>query len=252
MTKIDLSKLREPFAPNEIEWRVGATSSDKTKGIALPYITNRAVQNRLDAVCGAENWRSEFREWRDNGQICRITINIDGHEIGKEDGAENTAHEPVKGGLSAAMKRAAAQWGIGRYLYDLPTYWVPIKKSGNTYKLCSLPQLPDWALPNENKGKKNNYSDTSDLYNENEETLQDAIENDRTRADMQLSEKDAKKLIDTLKIYEEQGLINIQTIYNYYKVRDAHTMTYGQYANCLNVIAEKQERREKKKADTKK
>ena len=50
MSEIDLSKLREPFPPSEIECRVGATNSDKTKGIALPYITNRAEQNRLDDV----------------------------------------------------------------------------------------------------------------------------------------------------------------------------------------------------------
>lgn len=55
MGDIDLRRLREPFEPSEIEWRVGATNKDKLKGIALPYITNRAVQNRLDEVCGAGN-----------------------------------------------------------------------------------------------------------------------------------------------------------------------------------------------------
>ena len=37
----------------------------------------------------------------------------------KWDAAENTQVEAVKGGRSGAMKRAAVQWGIGRYLYNL-------------------------------------------------------------------------------------------------------------------------------------
>ena len=50
----------------------------------------------------------------------------------KTDGAENTDYEPVKGGLSDAMKRAASQWGIGRYLYKLGTPWVDVEFFGKT------------------------------------------------------------------------------------------------------------------------
>ena len=115
MGDIDLRKLRDPFEPSEIEWRVGATNKDKLKGIALPYITNRAVQNRLDEVCGAGNWWNDFKQWGENSQLCGITILIDGRPITKWDGADNTNVDPTKGGLSNSMKRAAAQWGIGRY-----------------------------------------------------------------------------------------------------------------------------------------
>ena len=55
--------------------------------------------------------------------------------------------EATKGGLSDAMKRAAYQWGIGRYLYDLPDVWVEIEQKGKSYVIKKTPSLPKWALP---------------------------------------------------------------------------------------------------------
>ena len=43
-------ELKKPFLPTEIEWRITAKSGDKTKGLDVPYNTNRAIQNRLDEV----------------------------------------------------------------------------------------------------------------------------------------------------------------------------------------------------------
>lgn len=54
--------------------------------------------------------------------------------------------ESTKGGLSDAMKRAAVQFGIGRYLYKLDSIWVPLKDGKY---LEFIPQLPVWALPYE-------------------------------------------------------------------------------------------------------
>ncbi len=53
------------------------------------------------------------------GVECGISIKIDSEWVTKWDAAENTQVEAVKGGRSGAMKRAAVQWGIGRYLYNL-------------------------------------------------------------------------------------------------------------------------------------
>ena len=43
-----LEKLREPFAREELEFRVGAVNKDKMEGLALAYVQARAIQNRLD------------------------------------------------------------------------------------------------------------------------------------------------------------------------------------------------------------
>jgi hypothetical protein len=143
-----MKRLRAPFAPEEIEWRVGATTKDKTKGMALAFVTNRAIQNRLDEVFGCFGWKNEYREWRGNSQLCGISVKYEGEWITKWDGASDTDFEATKGGLSDAMKRAAYQWGIGRYLYNLDAVWVPIRPAGKSYVIDGPPPtLPAWALP---------------------------------------------------------------------------------------------------------
>ena len=37
--------LSAPFQSVDIEWRVSATNSAKTSGLAVPYVTNRATQS---------------------------------------------------------------------------------------------------------------------------------------------------------------------------------------------------------------
>lgn len=116
--------LAKPFAPEDLEWRLQNTIEEQMRGLAVPYVTNRAIQNRLDEVCGPENWYNDFKPWHSNGkkeaQLCGIAIFFEGRGfITKWDGAEDSDIEAVKGGLSDSMKRAAVQWGIGRVLYDL-------------------------------------------------------------------------------------------------------------------------------------
>ena len=124
-----INELSAHFEPHEIEWRVGSTTADKSKGMMLAYVTNRAIMSRLDDVVGAENWKQSFRELHQKGVICSLSIRFseNGEWITKEDGADLTNIEPTKGGLSDAMKRAAVQFGIGRYLYDSISEWVELK-----------------------------------------------------------------------------------------------------------------------------
>ena len=71
-------ELARPFAPEDLEWRIQVTSKDKTSGLAIPYVTNRAIQDRLDEVVGPENWYNDYKPWHGNGkkdaQICGISI----------------------------------------------------------------------------------------------------------------------------------------------------------------------------------
>lgn len=133
-------RLSQPFAPEDLEWRIQVTSKDKTSGLAVPYVTNRAIQDRLDDVVGPENWHNEYKPWhgsgKHEGQICGISIFFEGRGfITKWDGAEDTDIEPVKGGLSDSMKRSAVQWGIGRVLYKMNPIWVGIEQKGSSYAI---------------------------------------------------------------------------------------------------------------------
>ena len=131
-------ELAQPFAPEDLEWRLQRAFEDKKRGIAVPYVTNRAIQARLDDVVGPDGWYNEYKPWHRAGQkdaqICGISICFpEKGFITKWDGAEDTDIEPVKGGLSDSMKRAAVQWGIGRVLYSMDVVWVNIEKQGKSW-----------------------------------------------------------------------------------------------------------------------
>lgn len=120
----DIGKaLSEPFDGDHIEWRV-QRSGKGAKGawaIVVPYVTNRAIMDRLDATVGPGNWKNEYQRWGAKGVLCGLSLRLNLIEdwVTKWDGADETDIESTKGGLSAAMKRAAVQWGMGRHLYEL-------------------------------------------------------------------------------------------------------------------------------------
>lgn len=153
------NKLKDPFPAKDVEWRIverGAKGEGQWAKV-LAYITNRAIMERLDEVCGQENWRNEFTQIP-GAFLCGLSIRVGDEWVTKWDGAQESQIEATKGGISGAMKRAAVQWGIGRYLYDLDQGWANIHPKGQHYagkdqrkNLPSMkwdpPQLPAWALP---------------------------------------------------------------------------------------------------------
>ena len=58
--------LSAPFQSADIEWRISATNSAKTSGLAVPYVTNRAIQTRLDSTVGIDGWHNDFVPWKVN------------------------------------------------------------------------------------------------------------------------------------------------------------------------------------------
>lgn len=138
--------LAMPFAPEDLEWRLQQVNAEKPWGIAVPYVTNRAIQNRLDEVVGPENWCNEYRPWHSSGkkeaQLCGISIYFPDRDkwITKWDGAEDTDIEPIKGGLSDSMKRAAVQWGIGRVLYNMDVVFVDVEQRGKSWVIAKKEQ----------------------------------------------------------------------------------------------------------------
>jgi hypothetical protein len=157
--------LAAPFPAEDIEWRIAERGQKNNRQWAkvLAYVTNRAIMQRLDEVMGPENWKNEFCHI-DSAFLCGLSLRIDNEWITKWDGAQESQIESTKGGISGAMKRAAVQWGIGRYLYNLESGWANIHAGGKNYaghdqkkNLDAMkwdpPQLPAWALP---KGSKPN------------------------------------------------------------------------------------------------
>jgi len=129
-----MAQLAAPFPPSQVSWRVGATTQDKSKGMALAYIDARDVMDRLDTVCGS-GWQSDYIPIPGGSYCCKIGILIDGQWVWRANGAGETAMEADKGGYSDAFKRAGVQWGIGRYLYSIDSPWVQLEGSGKFVKI---------------------------------------------------------------------------------------------------------------------
>ena len=146
-----LNLLSKPFPANQIHWRVGSTTKDNKRGMALAYLDARDVMDRLDQVCG-NTWSDAYQEVAGR-VVCSITIN----GVTRSDGAGDTQVEAEKGGLSDAFKRAAVKFGIGRYLYRLESEWVALDSKR---KIVKPPTLPDWALPDDDTPIINFYTKT--------------------------------------------------------------------------------------------
>ena len=176
---MDLSKLAEPFHPDDIEWRV-SRSGNGSKGpfaMVVPYITARAIQYRLDEVCEPQNWKTEEPKMIEVAGKSSFAVGISiliptlpvAQWVTKWDVCEPPRNDrdgidPAKAGFSGAEKRAGCQWGIGRYLYYLDETFAEVqdestgrewnyarlseKHGGGSY-YWKTPSLPGWALPKE-------------------------------------------------------------------------------------------------------
>lgn len=140
---MNFDALKAAFDPDRVSWRVGSTNLDKDKkppqgksaaGIALAYIDSRDVQERLDAVCGPENWQDKYHVFGTT-MICEIGIKVGDSWIWKSDGAGSTDIEAEKGQISDSFKRAAVKWGVGRYLYEIDSPWVDIEPMGRSFRI---------------------------------------------------------------------------------------------------------------------
>ena len=168
MNAEDLARLAEPFPIGELSWRI-VQSGKNDRGLwakCAPYVDARAVMKRLDEVCGPANWQTATRP-TEHHVAYGIGIRIgdewiwrwDGTGV-KESGGGMSSADAGKADFSYGVRRAGIQWGLGRYLYDVPHIWANINDNGRfrqpKNERKKLPafnwdpgQLPDFALPGE-------------------------------------------------------------------------------------------------------
>jgi hypothetical protein len=134
MTTRQLEFYRELLAPfrddqlSEVPGRGGKT---------FTFVDKRAIENRLDEVCGPHRWWASYQAL-DRGLICSLTLMVpDVTEDGflcvtKEDGAGpeemSDVDNDIKSTFTNALRRTAQDaWGIGRYLYrkGIPNFLDP-------------------------------------------------------------------------------------------------------------------------------
>ena len=125
------SALRAQFSTADLEWKpqsMGNRQDGSPWCQVVPYISARAVYQRLDEVFGVFGWSLEIRP-ETFGEVKGCVATIKAHVLAgessthsfvtREDGSEPSDIDSYKGAISGAVKRVAVQLGIGRYLYDL-------------------------------------------------------------------------------------------------------------------------------------
>ncbi|QGJ70628.1 Hypothetical protein PBC10988_23260 [Planctomycetales bacterium 10988] len=118
-------RLFAPFLPDAIHWRIGSTTKDRKRGMALAYLDARDVMDRLDEVLGPPGWEARYHHLGDK-TCCELSVYVGDRWVTKSNGCGDTDIESEKGAYSTAFKRAAVCWGVGRYLYDLGNVWVDL------------------------------------------------------------------------------------------------------------------------------
>ena len=126
------AKLAAPVDPEDVDFRAqSAGKSEEASGRqrVLCYMDARLVQDRLDEAVGPGAWSFRYEPLLVGGgeiQLAKGVLTI--HSVVKEDVGDASSFSPSKGCVSDALKRAAVQWGIGRYLYDVEKEWVTVDK----------------------------------------------------------------------------------------------------------------------------
>jgi hypothetical protein len=119
------------------KWRVQSFSKNKPQATCVAYIDARDVMDRLDEVCvhGWERLHNEFKGHLYSG-ISIVMPN--GERFTRWDCGVESNTDAEKGEASDSFKRAAVNWGIGRFLYDLGMEYVAANeaKTNGNYPYC--------------------------------------------------------------------------------------------------------------------
>ena len=180
--------LTEPF--NDLKWKQGSyIGKDKKKCNVLSYIDARQLSNRLNKVLGLGGWQKSVKH-NSNIFICSLSLKIDNEWITRDGVGVESKIESEKGGDSDAFKRAEVNFGIGEYIYSLPSYIMEI----DGYKFRYNNQL---------FYKK----ELSNFCNNLLKTLPTE------------QEKEDQAIVDKLKEYHNSGLIEKQTLVELHDIK---------------------------------
>jgi hypothetical protein len=143
--------LAAPFDPRAVRFKPAVVSGNRA--LALAYVDARVIQDRLDEVLGVTGWQDEYECLPEGSVVCRLRLRLGDEWITKMD-VGGQSEQPDEGdrrkaAFSDALKRAAVKFGIGRYLYRLPSQWVDY--DSHKRQFARTPTLPPFALPRPKK-----------------------------------------------------------------------------------------------------
>lgn len=124
--------LLKSFPQSAVELKPTATTNDKSRALASPYVDMRAYYSRLDKICGAEHWSSCIT-LSERGAVCSLTIFGVTKSATGDYPIDPRDENPVTSAESQAFKRACSAFGLGRYLYSLPATWGPYDQQKKSF-----------------------------------------------------------------------------------------------------------------------
>lgn len=150
--------LEVPFDPRVIDWRVTNTSKNgKLRGQVIPYADQRAYTDRLNLLFTPAGWTrkyqvhtsANFERGKDEKTVAKVfvTCELSIKGVGTHSATGEQWADDENAGTSAeaqAFKRAAACFGLGRYLYYFEGEWVDLD---DRKRPRTVPSLPQWATP---------------------------------------------------------------------------------------------------------
>ncbi len=132
--------LHRIFADEDHEFRVLPAEEGASACKVLYFIRPTAIMSRLDEAFGPFGWHTSAHDVEGpagkRGLAVSLMVHVEGSEIART-GVGNqhaSAYEGVVGAYDGAFARAAAQFGIGRYLWDIPEIFVEVDEAGNLTK----------------------------------------------------------------------------------------------------------------------
>jgi hypothetical protein len=145
-----LAQLQAPFPPELHAFKPGRTTQDKSRGLAMAYVDPRHYQARLDAVDPA--WHDAYETLLLGDRVfvvCRLTIagvtrsDVGEHALTLETRrGECMAENAFTSAVAQAFKRAAAKFGLGRYLYtDVPKSWAELDPRTRRFSDATVQRL---------------------------------------------------------------------------------------------------------------
>src|SRR5437667_6667487 len=139
--------LSAPFDPKDVKFKPQVVQGNRA--LALAYVDARAIQDRLDEVLGVEGWQDEYECLPDGTVVCRLRLRIGDDWVTKMDvggpSEQPDGGDRMKAAFSDSLKRAAVKFGVGRYLYRLPSQWCDYDPHKRQF--ARAPVLPASALP---------------------------------------------------------------------------------------------------------
>jgi hypothetical protein len=143
--------LSAPFDAAEVKFKPAVVSGNRA--LALAYVDARVIQDRLDDVLGVMGWQDSYKILPDGSVMCRLRLKIGEQWITKVDvggqSEQPDGGDRTKAAFSDALKRAAVKFGVGRYLYRLPSQWCDYDPHKRQF--VRPPTVPASALPPKKK-----------------------------------------------------------------------------------------------------